>query len=47
MKRKKTTKLAPRNTFVSAMMRRHPRKQVHSKGQRRARDARNHWSRDQ
>lgn len=36
-----------RNTYVSAMVKRHPRKQImRDRRQRRAKDARKHWSKE-
>lgn len=44
---KKAKKEAPRNVAAVAMRKRYPRKQVHtSRAEKRAGDARKHWSRE-
>lgn len=47
MARKKQKKSKQRNTYVVAMLKRHPRKQVHKhKCDRRAKDHKNSWKRE-
>lgn len=44
-KQKKIEDIKDRNSFFTAMMKRHPCKQLH-KSVKRTKDAKNHWSKD-